>query len=230
MFLLTASAASGSESSDTWYPSLWARSNCSTVEALIAADPHSSSVLSAGRALDVSRGSQLLTAGATYAPGEMLRLSIAGDSAGCSHQYAFYVTAGQFDRVWAGWCGGLLAANEPVDWMAATNASEVTILAARTGSSGVIIYEPLLLRRAGAGGPTSGNVSETTRIHQRPAPGTGTEAFVAASTPLILLLLGVAGLLFNALSERQPPPGAVQIVDRLASVIPHMSPRLGASV
>mmetsp|Transcript_28707 Transcript_28707/g.77787 ORF Transcript_28707/g.77787 Transcript_28707/m.77787 type:complete len:114 (-) Transcript_28707:162-503(-) len=112
------------------------------------------------------------------------------------------------------------------------NASEVTLLAARTASAGEVVYQTLVLRRAGAAGPASGNRTALQSADDaRPEPGTGVEAFVAATTPLVLLLLGVTGLSIQALTrERPPPPGSMQMVDEGTPAVAHTSPRLEPTV
>eukprot|EP00966_Prymnesium_polylepis_P093057 2154381-Prymnesium_polylepis.1 len=61
-----------------WYPSQWARTNCATAGALAAADPTAAGSAIPGVALGVARGDTTLSAGASYTPGETLRLSVEG--------------------------------------------------------------------------------------------------------------------------------------------------------
>jgi hypothetical protein len=203
-----------------WPPLTSALGN-SLAGALAAADPTAADSAIPGVALGVARGDTTLSAGASYTPGETLRLSVEGSA--FPRYYAFYATAGHFDAVWSGWCGGLLAANEPAEWTAPMNASEVTLLAARTASAGEVVYQTLVLRRAGAAGPASGNRTALQSADDaRPEPGTGVEAFVAATTP---------GLSIQALTrERSPPPGSMQMVDEGTPAVAHTSPRLEPTV
>ena len=85
----------------------------------------------------------MLDSGSSCAPGETLRLTAGGDN---SIAYAFYSTAGSFDAVWAGWCGGLLAANEPSEWTAPSLSMEVTLLYARSSiDAPVVVFETVSL-------------------------------------------------------------------------------------
>ncbi|KAL1511400.1 hypothetical protein AB1Y20_006201 [Prymnesium parvum] len=104
--------------------------------------------------------------------------------------------------------------------------AEVTLLGARAEAGGGVVYQTVRLRRAGGGNASDRGGADEER---RPAPGTGAEAFVAATTPLVLLVLGVIGLAFQALNVRRPPPGAMQMVDGEAVAMPHSLPRLQSS-
>ena len=224
-----------------WLPSKWAQDGCRLADALTSAgsavgSADFDSTGSAGVALALSRDAQPLHHGATFVPGEKLRLAIGGIdmSHPSRHQlhYAFYATAGQFGAVWASWCGGLLAANEPAEWTAPMDVANVTLLGARVShdAADAIVYQVMMLQRAGPEGPSNGTVMDSWATEgqpltpSRPDPGTGLEAFFTASIPLILLAIGVIGLLVNhALTapERRPPHGAVQIVDGEVTPVPH---------